>query len=176
MDLELRVEHLERQIRWMKATILAVVVIAVAMSQFRNTKDFEAFRDDIVARLQARLQKFQESLNGEIQSKRFLLVDDEGNARGVWTAEENQCLFTLLDKDRKPLLAIVATEESRGIEIFDAKGRSYVSLSADEHAGSLLIRSPDSGSPAHALLRVGATGPRFTMKDNAGNEQPVVPW
>lgn len=172
MDLELRVEHLERQIRWMKATILAVVVIAVATSQFRNTKDFEEFRDDIVARL----QKFQKSLNDGIQSKQFLLVDDEGNARGVWTAEENQCLFTLFDKDRKPLLAIIAAEESRGIEIFDAKGRSYVSLSADEHAGSLLIRSPDSGSPAHALLRVGATGPRFTMKDNAGNDQPVVPW
>ena len=171
MDLELRVEHLERQIRWMKATILAVVVIAVATSQFRNTKDIKKFRDDIVARL----QKFQESLNGGIKSKQFVLVDDKGNARGVWTAEENQCLFKLFDTEGKPLLAIVAAKERRGIEIFDAKGRPYVSLSADKHAGSLLIGSPNSGSPAHAL-QVGATGPRFTMTNNAGNPQPVVPW
>jgi hypothetical protein len=172
MELESRIEHLERQVRWLKAAVLAVALIAVAIGQFRNAKELV----DLQSEVADHLRRFQDAQNREVKSERFILVNEQGDPRGVWAAEGGQSALKLLDADRKPLVVVAVANESRGLEISDSDGRSRVSLTADGHAGSLLIRAPEPESQATALINVGVTGPRLSMHDNTGNLQHVAPW
>ena len=170
MDLESRVDYLERQNRWMKAAILAIALIAVAMGQFRRTKVLDNFKSDVVKLI----GEYQESLNQEVRSQRFTLVNDSGKVQGLWSVFEGKSQLTLRGTESKSLLAIGASDDSCALEIVDAHGKHLVSLNAEEHAGSLLIRGPKSR--ATAFLRVGVTGPELSMTNNEGNRQPIGPW
>lgn len=165
MELESRIDHLERQNRWMKAAILAVAIVAVVMGQFSNVNQLKNLR-----------KVLGESLGGEVRSQQFVLVDEQGHPKGVWMTNKGKCILSFIDGEKKPLVALAAGGTDREFHLYGPGGRPEVSLLLDEHAGSLLIRSTDSDSNATALLNVGATGPRLSMKDAQGNEKPVVPW
>jgi hypothetical protein len=133
MDLQARVERLERRSRRLTATLFAIVTIAIA-GAFVNSN--------------------QVTTQPTLRTESLEIVDSNGRVRArIGKADSESVGLTLQTADGRPRLSLSASERGGAINLFQGgQSTGAMTLAALQDSAGLSLRGPNGLLRAHLMV------------------------
>ena len=134
-NLETRVQHLEKKCRFLTRSVAALVCFA-AYASFsggltinRPATAQASPEDQLKAAVQAFSKEGEAKIPAVVEAQVFVLKDDEGQIRGVWSADNQTTSFAMMHKGKFPVAAMSVDEKNASLSLTDVyQGKINMSL------------------------------------------------
>jgi len=153
MDLEARVQRLERQSRWLKVILVCVCILAGVVCVVSQ-----------LGRLAGR---------HEIRANRFVVTDANGRSRATFGFTQSGLGLRLLDQNDNLLAKLAVVDGAPRVELLDKEGVRRVNLGLYVDDDPALILH-DADGDMRLVMKASEAGPTLTLLDDNKQSRAIL--
>ena len=163
-NLELRIQKLEKKYRALKYSVVFLMCF-VAYAGLNGTTgvNLSAFAQqnpDADARAEAGIPTV-------VEAEVFLLKDNRGNIRGVWTADDTTTSFAMMHQEKYPIIAMAVDRKNASLSLTDVYGGKIsvglndsirsVAITDDTKKNNIYLGLTGSGAASFDMVSTGTS-------------------